>query len=76
MEQLNRLREVLKRRYIGEQVSILAEVLALAAEKGKIAYEEIKCDDETKRNLLLLTYKERLSLFSKIFVAVFFFFSL
>jgi len=62
MEQLNRLREVLKRRYTGEQVSLLAEVLALAAEKGKIAYEEIKCDDETKRNLLLLTYKERLLL--------------
>jgi hypothetical protein len=35
MEQLNRLREVLKRRYPGEQASILAEVLALAAEKGK-----------------------------------------
>jgi hypothetical protein len=62
MEQLNRLREVLKRRYPGEQASILAEVLALAAEKGKISYEEIKCDEETKRNLLLLAYKERLLL--------------
>ena len=62
MEQLNRLREVLKRRYPGEQASILAEVLALAAEKGKISYEEIKCDEKTKRNLPLLTYKERLLL--------------
>ena len=62
MEQLNMLREVLKRRYPGEQVSLLAEVLALAAEKGEISYEEIKCDDEAKRNLLLLTYKERLLL--------------
>jgi hypothetical protein len=62
MEQLKRLSEVLKRRYPGEQNNILAEMLALAAEKGKIAYEEIKCDDETKRNLLLLTFKERLLL--------------
>jgi hypothetical protein len=62
MEQLNRLREVLKRRYPGEQASILAEVLALAAEKGKISYNKIKCDEETRRNMLLLTYKERLLL--------------
>ena len=62
MEHLNRLREVLKKRYPGEQTSILAAMLALAAEKGKIAYEEISCDDETKRSLLLLAYKERLLL--------------
>jgi len=36
--------------------------LALAAEKGEISYEEINCDDETKRSLLLLAYKERLLL--------------
>jgi hypothetical protein len=62
MKQLNRLKEVLERRYPGERVDALAEVLALAAEKGKIAYEEIEYDDETKRNLLLLAYSERILL--------------
>lgn len=62
MESLNRLRGALKRRYPGEQVSILAEILALASEKGEISYEEIGCDEETKRSLLLLAYKERLLL--------------
>ena len=62
LESLNRLREALKRRYPGEQTSILAAILASASEKGKISYEEIDCDEETKRSLLLLAYKERLLL--------------
>ena len=62
MESLNRLREALKRRYPREQTSILAEILALASERGRISYGEINCDEETKRSLLLLAYKERLLL--------------
>ena len=62
MERLKRLVEVLKRRYPGERADVLAEILALAAERGRIAYEEIECDDETKLDLLLLAYKERLLL--------------
>jgi hypothetical protein len=62
MEKLKRLVEVLKRRYPGERADVLAEILALAAERGRIAYEEIECDDETKLDLLLLAYKERLLL--------------
>jgi hypothetical protein len=34
MEKLKRLVEVLKRRYPGERVDVLAEILALAAERG------------------------------------------
>ncbi|MEM3766779.1 MAG: hypothetical protein QXU46_07155, partial [Candidatus Bathyarchaeia archaeon] len=62
MESLNRLREVLKRKFPGEQTSLLAAMLASASEKGIISYEEVDCDEETKRSLLLLAYKERLLL--------------
>lgn len=62
MESLNRLREVLKRKFPGEQTSLLAAMLASASEKGIISYEEVDCDEETKRSLLLSAYKERLLL--------------
>lgn len=62
MEQLSRLKEALRRRYPGEEVDVLAEMLNLAAEKGGVAYEEVRCDDEAKQGLLLLAYKERLLL--------------
>jgi hypothetical protein len=62
MEQLSRLKEALRKRYPGEEVDVLAEMLNLAAEKGSVAYEEVRCDDEAKQGLLLLAYKERLLL--------------
>ncbi len=62
MESLNRLREALKRQFPGEQTTILATTLASASKKGKISYEEIDCNEETKQSLLLLAYKERLLL--------------
>ena len=60
MEKLNLLRGVLKRRFPKEKVNALAVMLSLASEKGIISYEEVECDEETKQNLLLLAYKERL----------------
>jgi len=60
MEKLNLLRGVLKRRFPKEKVNALAVMLSLASKKGIISYEEVECDEETKQNLLLLAYKERL----------------
>ena len=60
MEKLNLLTGVLKRRFPKEKVNALAVMLSLASEKGIISYEEVECDEETKQNLLLLAYKERL----------------
>ncbi len=54
------MRGVLKRRFPKEKVNALAVMLSLASEKGIISYEEVECDEETKQNLLLLAYKERL----------------
>ncbi|MGQ9545469.1 MAG: hypothetical protein ACUVQX_06755 [Candidatus Bathycorpusculaceae bacterium] len=62
MEDLNLLKEVLNSRFPGETINALAAILLLASKKREISYEEIKCDEEMKRGLLLLAYKERLLL--------------
>jgi len=62
MEGLNRLGRILKRKFSGEEVGSLAVLLSLASEKGRVSYEEIEGERETKENLLLLVYNVRLLL--------------
>jgi len=60
---LNRkLEKVLKERFPGEDVKVIARILALAADKGSIQYEEIGLEDDVKVDLLFLLVKERLLL--------------
>lgn len=54
------LEEALKRIFTGENMKSLAEILSLAAEKGKIRYEEIEMREAMKVDLLLLLEKERI----------------
>jgi len=56
------LEEVLKERFPRENVKVIARVLAFAADKGSIRYEEIELEDDIKVDLLFLLVKERLLL--------------
>ena len=56
------MEEVLKERFPGENVKVIARVLAFAADKGSIRYEEIELEDDIKVDLLFLLVKERLLL--------------
>ena len=56
------LEEVLKERFPGEDVKVIARVLAFAADRGSIRYEEIGLEGDLKVDLLFLLVKERLLL--------------
>jgi len=58
---LNRkLEEALRERFPGEDVKVIVKVLAFAADRGSMRYEEIELEDDIKVDLLLLLVKERL----------------
>jgi hypothetical protein len=54
------LEEALKRRFSGEDVKPIAEILSIASEAGKITYEEPEIHDEVKDDLFILLERERL----------------
>ncbi len=44
----------------GENTAVLADILSLAAERGRIYYDEIEMQEDLKEDLLLLLEKERI----------------
>jgi len=54
------LEEALKRRFPGEDVKPIAEILSIASESGRITYEEPEIHDEVKDDLFILLERERL----------------
>jgi len=56
------LEEVLKERFPGENVKVIARVLAFAADKGSMRYEGIELEGDLKVDLLFLLVRERLLL--------------
>ena len=62
MKNINKLAQVLKRRFPEEETGSLATLLSTASKKEEVYYEEIKVKKETKDGLLLLAYNKRLLL--------------
>jgi hypothetical protein len=62
MKSVNKLAQVLKRRFPEEETVSLATLLSIASKKEEVSYEEIKVKKETKDCLLLLAYNKRLLL--------------
>jgi hypothetical protein len=62
MKSINKLAQVLKRRFPEEETGSLATLLSIASKKEEVSYEEIKVKKETKDGLLLLAYNKRLLL--------------
>jgi hypothetical protein len=57
---MKNLEKALKKRFPGEDVEPIAEILSIAAEKGSIVYDELDMREDVKDDLLLLLEKERL----------------
>jgi hypothetical protein len=57
---VERLKEALKKRFPGEDVNLIAEILFTASKTGRITYDEPEIHDEEKDDLFILLEKERL----------------
>jgi len=55
-----RLKEALGRRFPGEDVGSLAEMLSLASEQRTLCYDEVTIREDVKIDLLLLSVRERI----------------
>ena len=55
-----RLKKALEKRFTGEDVNPIAEILFAASESGRITYDEPEIRDEVKDDLFILLEKERL----------------